>query len=88
MVVDFFLEVVYTLGEWAIGLLPDYNPWSQPGMEWFKGGDYESGFIQVWVTANYFLPLSEMVGVVVVYSAVLLLVMGIKFAIKLIPGVG
>jgi hypothetical protein len=43
MVVDFFLEVVYTLGEWAIGLLPDYNPWSQPGMEWFKGGTMSPG---------------------------------------------
>ena len=94
MIVDFLLGVVHGLGSWLVGLLPSWAPMAEFVVENMpaQGGDfqqYNSGTLEsMLITANYFLPLYEGFVMLGIYIGIVGLWAIIRFAMKLIPGVG
>lgn len=92
MIVDFVLGLVHSLGALVVGLLPDYNPMNALYVENLgaQGGDFQHGgegiVTQMLVTVNYFLPIMEMVVMVGVFLGILAVWGGLRFVMRLIPG--
>lgn len=84
MIVDFLLNVVYTLGEWIVGLLPE---WSLGHFvnDWGFTVSSLTRYIQL---ANYYLPLYETFVLAVSIAGVLLAWALVRFILRLIPGLG
>lgn len=92
MIVDAVLGAFHGLCVWLVGLLPEWSPLSElyvanlPG----QGGSFQFGgegvLTQILITANYFLPLMEGFTMIGLYMAVLGIWAGIRFVMRLIPG--
>lgn len=92
MIVDFLVGLVHGLGAAFVSILPDYNPMAALYVDNLgaQGGDFQGGgemvMVQLLVTVNYFLPISEMIVMVGVYLGLLSVWAAIRFAMRMIPG--
>lgn len=88
MIIDFLLDVVFTVLHFLVGLLPEWGHLNLNTGEVQDTSHLAQGMAlaaRLWVTADYFLPLTEVVRLLLYYMAGYAMLVLFRFVVRVKP---